>query len=114
MNRSIRSLLIAAVALVLLYSAGRKIWGGHIPADRLWIVAAIGTLGLSALIEAIWPEGNHGLLQFWCLTVLAASAIVSWIFGAPKALGILGLVLFAVSFVIAVWFSANTRLRSKE
>ena len=78
------------------------------PTDS-WLVGMIGTLGLSALIEAIWPEGDHALLQFWCLTTLAASALVSWAAGGEKWIGILGAVLLAISFLIAAGVSAGRR-----
>lgn len=102
-------LVIAAGAGVLLYHAATRFMAGHMSPTDSWLVGMIGTLGLSALIEAIWPEGDHALLQFWCLTTLAASALVSWAAGGEKWIGILGAVLLAISFLIAAGVSAGRR-----
>lgn len=102
-------LVIAAVAAYLLYHAATRFMAGHMSPTDSWLIGMIGTLGLSALIEAIWPEGNHALLQFWCLTTLAASGLVSWAAGGEKWLGILGAVLLAISFLIAAGVSAGRR-----
>lgn len=101
--------VIAAVAAALLYHAATKFAAGYLAPTQAWLVGMIGTLGLSALVEAIWPNGNHGLLQFWCLTTLAASALVSWAAGGPVWLGTFGAVLLAISFLIAAGFSAGRR-----
>ena len=100
-------LAIGALSIFLLYRMSQKLGGGRLSPTDSWIVGLLGTLGLSALVEAIWPEGNHGLLQFWCLTALAASALVSWAAGGAKWLGIFGAVLLALSFVLAVMSSAK-------
>lgn len=102
-------LAIAAVAAFALYHAAKRFMEGHLTPTDSWLVGMIGTLGLSALIEAIWPDGNHALLQFWCLTTLAASGLVSWAAGGEKWLGILGAVLLAISFLIAAGVSAGRR-----
>ena len=100
-------LIIAAVSLFLLYRIALKFREGHLTHTDAWLVGMVGTLGLSALVEAIWPEGNHGLLQFWCLTTLAASALVSWEAGGERWLGLAGAVLFGLSFALAVLYSAK-------
>lgn len=101
--------VIAAIAAYLLYHAAVRFREGHLNPTDTWLIGMIGTLGLSALIEAIWPEGNHGLLQFWSLTTVAASALVSWAAGGEKWLGIFGVVLLAISFLIAAGVSAGRR-----
>jgi hypothetical protein len=102
-------LVIAIGAGILLYHAAKRFTAGHLAPTDSWLVGMIGTLGLSALIEAIWPEGNHALLQFWCLTTLAASGLVSWAAGGDQWLGIFGAVLLAISFLIAAGVSAGRR-----
>ncbi len=61
----------------------------------------IGILGLTALVEAIWPEGNMGLLQYWALTALAAAGLVAWAMGGAKWIGVLGLIALFAGFAIA-------------
>jgi hypothetical protein len=102
-------LVIAVAAAYLLYHAATRFIEGHLSPTDSWLIGMVGTLGLSALIEAIWPEGRHALLQFWCLTTLAASALVSWAAGGEKWLGTLGAVLLAISFLIAAGVSAGRR-----
>lgn len=102
-------LVIALVAAALLYHAGTQFAAGHMTPTNAWLIGMIATLGLSALVEAVWPEGNHGLLQFWCLTTLAASALVSWAAGGAAWLGGFGAALLAVSFIIAAGYSAGRR-----
>ena len=101
--------IIATVAAFLLYHAATRFAGGHLTPRDAWLVGLIGTLGLSALVEAIWPEGHHGLLQFWCLTTLAASALVSWAAGGDQVVGVIGAIMTAVSFLIAAGVSAGRR-----
>lgn len=101
--------IIAAVAAYLLYHAATRFMAGQLTPRDAWLVGMIGTLGLSALVEAIWPEGNHGLLQYWCLTTLAASALVTWAAGGGRMVGIIGAVMAAVSFLIAAGVSAGRR-----
>ncbi len=101
--------VIAGVAAVLLYHAATQFVAGHMNPTHAWLIGMIGTLGLSALVEALWPNGNHSLLQFWCLTTLAASGLVSWAGGGEQWLGVFGAVLLAISFLIAAGFSAGRR-----
>ncbi len=99
--------IIAAVSVYLLYHIALRFGEGRMNPTDSWLIAMVGTLGLSALVEAIWPDGNHGLLQFWCLTTLAAAALVSWVAGGAQWLGIAGAALFAISFALAVMSSAK-------
>lgn len=101
--------IIAAVSAYMLYHVALRLKSGHMSATDSWVVGLFGTLGLSALVEAIWPEGNHGLLQFWCLTALAASAIASWAAGGEKWIGLMGAIMMGLSFVLAVMSSVNSR-----
>ena len=101
-------IVIAAVAAFLLFHAAKRFMAGDLKPADAWLIGMIGTLGLSAFVEAIWPEGHHGLLQYWCLTVLAASGLVSWAAGGDKWMGILGAIMLAVSFVIAALVSARS------
>ena len=101
--------VIAGVAAFALYHAATRFMAGHLSPTDSWLVAMVGTLGLSALVEAIWPEGDHSLLQYWCLTTLAASALVSWAAGGEQWLGLVGALLVAISFFIAAGFSAGRR-----
>jgi hypothetical protein len=101
--------VIAAVSAYVLFQVAMRIRSGHMSATESWVIGLFGTLGLSALVEAIWPEGNHGLLQFWCLTALAASGIASWVAGGDKFIGILGAVMMGLSFVLAALSSMKER-----
>lgn len=105
-------IVIAAAAALLLFHAAKRFMAGALKPTDAWLVGMIGTLGLSAFVEAIWPDGNHGLLQFWCLTVLAASGLVSWASGGDKWMGILGGGMLALSFAIAVLASARLKRNS--
>ena len=100
---------IAAVSAYMLYHVALRLRSGHMSVTDSWVVGLFGTLGLSALVEAFWPDGNHGLLQYWCLTVLAASGIASWAAGGDKWIGLLGAIMMGLSFVLAVVMSANSR-----
>ena len=93
--------IIAAVAAYLMYHAVARFLAGQLPATDTWFAGMIGILGLTALVEAIWPEGNMGLLQYWALTALAAAALVAWAMGGAKWIGILGLVALIAGFAIA-------------
>lgn len=93
--------IIAAVAAYLMYHAVTRFMAGTLSPTDAWLAGMIGTLGLTALVEAIWPEGNMGLLQFWALTALAAAALVAWAMGGAKWIGILGLVALIAGFAIA-------------
>ena len=99
--------VISAIAAFLLYHAATRFMAGHLSPRDAWLVGMIGTLGLSALIEAIWPEGDHALLQFWCLTTFAASGLVSWAAGGDMVIGIIGAVALAIGFLIAAGMSAG-------
>lgn len=101
--------VIAAISAYVLYQVAMRIRSGNMSATESWVIGLFGTLGLSALVEAIWPEGNHGLLQFWCLTALAASGIASWVAGGDKFIGILGAVMMGLSFVLAALSSMKGR-----
>lgn len=100
---------VAAVSAYMLYHVAMRFQSGHLSATDSWLVGLFGTLGLSALVEAIWPDGNHGLLQFWCLTALAASGLASWAAGGDKWIGGLATIMMAVSFLLAVLYSAKGR-----
>ena len=102
-------LAIAVVSAYLLYHVAIRLRSGHLTTTDSWLVGLFGTLGLSAIVEAIWPDGNHGLLQFWCLTALAASGLVTWAAGGERWLGISGAVLLAASFLLAVMSSVKGR-----
>lgn len=104
--------VIAAIAAFLLFHAAKRFFAGDLKPADAWLIGMIGTLGMSAFVEAIWPDGNHGLLQYWCLTVLAASGLVSWAAGGDKWMGILGAIMLAVSFVIAALVSARSGTKS--
>lgn len=99
--------VVGAVALALMASVANRLYFGTLAPTHGWLIAVFGTLALSALVEAIWPNGNHGLLQFWNLTVLAAATLMSWAIGGAPWLGIFGAVLFALSFIIAAMESAR-------
>jgi hypothetical protein len=94
-------LIIAVVAAYLMYHAVTRFMAGQLPPTDAWLAGMIGTLGLTALVEAIWPEGNHGLMQYWALTALAAAALVAWAMGGAKWIGILGLIALFAGFAIA-------------
>ena len=100
---------IAVVSAYMLYHVALRLKSGHMSATDSWIVGLFGTLGLSALVEAIWPDGNHGLLQFWCLTALAASGIATWVAGGDKLIGMFGAAMMAVSFLLALMSSMKGR-----
>jgi hypothetical protein len=101
--------IIAAVSAYMLFNVAMRLKAGHMSSTESWVIGLFGTLGLSALVEAIWPEGNHGLLQFWCLTVLAASGIASWVAGGDKWIGMFGAAMLAVSFLLALMSSMKGR-----
>jgi len=101
--------IIAAVAAYLLYHAAMRFRAGNLSPTDTWLAGMIGTLGLTALVEAIWPEGNHGLLQYWGLTTLAASALVAWAMGGQTWIGILGLITLVAGFAIAAIDAARGR-----
>ena len=101
--------VIALVAAVLLYHAAKRFMAGDLKPTDAWLTGMIGALGLTAFVEAMWPEGDHRLLQFWGLTTLAASALVAWAMGGEKWIGILGAVTLAISFFIAAGYSAGRR-----
>ena len=100
---------IAAVAAFMLYHVAMRLKAGHMPPSESWLVGLIGAIGLSALVEATWPKGNHGLLQFWLLTLLAASGIATWFAGGDQWIGIMSAITLAGSFVLAVIYSATSR-----
>lgn len=102
-------IIIAAVAAVLLYHAAHRFMAGKLSPTDAWLAGMIGTLGLTALVEAIWPEGNHGLLQYWGLTTLASAALVAWAMGGATWIGILGLITLIGGFVVAALESAKGR-----
>ncbi len=102
-------LVIAAVAAFLLYHAYLRFHEGRLPPTDAWLAGMIGTLGLTALVEAIFPNGRHGLLQFWGMTTLAATALVAWALGGANWIGILGLVSLLASFALAVAEAAKGR-----
>ena len=93
--------VMAAVAAYALYLAVHQFMAGRLAPTDAWLAGMIGTLGLTALVEAIWPDGNHGLLQYWSLTTLASAALVAWAMGGARWIGILGLVTLAAGFAIA-------------
>lgn len=93
--------IIAAVAAYLMYHAATRFMAGQLSPTDAWFAGMIGILGLTALVEAIWPEGNMGLLQFWALTALASAALVAWAMGGAKWIGILGLIALIAGFAIA-------------
>jgi hypothetical protein len=101
--------VIAAVSAYMLYHVAMRFRDGHLSATDSWLIGLFGTLGLSALVEAIWPEGNHGLLQFWCLTALAASGLASWAAGGDTWIGGFATVMMAASFLLAAMSSAKGR-----
>lgn len=101
--------VIAGIAAFLVYHALIRFQAGHLTPTDSWLIGMIATLGLSALVEAVWPNGNHGLLQFWTLTTIAASALVSWAAGGQTWLGIFGAGLLLISFLIAAGVSAGRR-----
>ena len=100
-------IVIAAIAGILLYHAIAQFMAGKLAPTDAWLAGMIGTLGLTALVEAIWPNGNHGLLQYWGLTALASSALVAWAMGGAKWIGILGLLTLVTGFAIAVLEAAK-------
>ena len=100
---------IAAFAAFMLYHVAMRIKAGHMPPSESWLVGLCGAIGLSALVEAMWPEGNHGLLQFWLLTLLAASGVATWFAGGDQWIGIISAIILAISFVLAVLYSATSR-----
>ncbi len=93
--------IIAAVAAYLMYHAVTRFLAGQLSPTDAWFAGMIGILGLTALVEAIWPEGNMGLLQFWALTALASAALVAWAMGGARWIGILGLIALIAGFAIA-------------
>ncbi len=93
--------IIAAVAAYLMYHAVSRFLAGQLSPTDAWFAGMIGILGLTALVEAIWPEGNMGLLQFWALTALASAALVAWAMGGARWIGILGLIALIAGFAIA-------------
>ena len=100
-------LVLAAASMFLLFEALSRVHAGAFPMKEAWILGVFGALGFSALVEAIWPEGNHLLLQFWCLMAFAASGLVSWAAGGDKWLGIVGAALLLLGLLLAVWMSAK-------
>ena len=100
-------LIIAAVAAYLMYHAVTRFLAGQLSPTDAWLAGMIGILGLTALVEAIWPEGNMGLLQFWALTALASAALVAWAMGGARWIGILGLVALVAGFAIAAMEAAK-------
>lgn len=102
-------IIIAVVAAVLLYHAAKRFMAGKLSPTDAWLAGMIGTLGLTAAVEAIWPDGNHGLLQYWGLTTLASAALVAWAMGGAMWIGIVGLVTLVAGFVVAVMESAKGR-----
>ncbi len=94
-------LIIAAVAAFLMYHAITRFLAGQLSPADAWFAGMIGILGLTALVEAIWPEGNMGLLQYWALTALAAAGLVAWAMGGAKWIGVLGLIALIAGFAIA-------------
>lgn len=101
--------VVAAIAAFLVYHAAIRFQAGNLAPTDSWMIAMIATLGASALVEAVWPEGDHGLLQFWTLTTISASALVSWAAGGQNWLGVIGAGLLAISFLIAAGVSAGRR-----
>ena len=101
--------IIAAVAAYLMYHAVTRFMAGQLSPTDAWFAGMIGTLGLTALVEAIWPEGNMGLLQFWALTALASAALVAWAMGGERWIGILGLIALVAGFVIAAMEASKGR-----
>ena len=99
--------IIAAVAAYLLYHAAMRFRSGNLSPTDAWLAGMIGTLGLTALVEAIWPEGNHGLLQYWALTTLASAALVAWAMGGQTWIGLLGLVTLIAGFALAAMEAAK-------
>ena len=96
-------IVIAAIAGVALYHAAMQLLAGKLSPTDAWFAGTLGTLGLTALVEAIWPNGNHGLLQFWAMTALAASAMVAWAMGGATWVGLLGLMMTIFGFGLAVF-----------
>ena len=109
-------LAVAAAALFMLFLTLNRFRGGGFPMKEAWILGVFSTLGISALVEAIWPEGNHLLLQFWCLMAFAASGLMSWAAGGGKWLGLMGAALMVLGLMLAVWSSSRglRRARVKE
>ena len=101
--------VIGVLAVGIAAQSAMLMWRGHLSPTEMWLVGMTGTLGLSALVEAAWPDGQHGLLQFWCLTALGASGLISWAAGGDKWLGILGAVMVGLAFALAVMSSVKGR-----
>ncbi len=102
-------LLIAAAALFMLFLTLNRFRGGGFPMKEAWILGVFGALGLSALVEAIWPEGEHLLLQFWCLMAFAASGLISWAAGGDKWLAVVSAALMLSGLLLSVWSSSRGR-----
>lgn len=104
------NIAIAALSIVLIASLSRRFfsWTGY-DLTRAWLLGMIAAMGLTAIVEAIWPSRIHLFISSWSLNTMAASFLVSWAAGGERWLGWAGLAMLLVSFLAAVVMTAKAK-----
>jgi hypothetical protein len=100
-------LAMGAIALFVLFKAWQLLMAGQLPVSTAFIAGTFGVLGLSALVEAIWPDGDLGLIHFWMLTAVGATGVAAWAGGGKPWMGALGIFGLILSFAFAVKDAAD-------
>lgn len=104
------NIVIAVLAVVLLASLSRRFfsWTGY-DLTKAWLLGMIAAMGLTAIVEAIWPSRIHLFISSWSLNTMAASFLVSWAAGGERWLGWAGLAMLVVSFLAAAVMTAKAK-----
>ncbi|HRD74995.1 MAG TPA: hypothetical protein PK264_03510 [Hyphomicrobiaceae bacterium] len=102
--------LVAAIAAVLIATMWRQFFS-HSGFDmkNAWVLGMLTAVGLSSLVEAIFPDRIHLFISSWLINASGAAFLVSYAAGGERWLGLVGLGLMLLSFLIALAMTARAR-----
>ena len=104
------NIVIAVLSVILIASLSRRFfsWTGY-DLTKAWLIGMIAAMGLTAIVEALWPSRIHLFMSSWSLNAMAASFLVSWAAGGERWLGWAGLAMLILSFLAAAVMTAKAR-----
>ena len=104
------NIVIAVLSVILIASLSRRFfsWTGY-DLTKAWLIGMIAAMGLTAIVEALWPSRIHLFMSSWSLNAMAASFLVSWAAGGERWLGWAGLAMLILSFLAAAVMPAKAR-----
>jgi len=102
--------VVAAIAFLLIFTMWRQFFSFQgFDLKKAWVLGMLTAVGLTSIVEAVFPDRIHLFLSSWLVNASGAAFLVSYAAGGERWLGLVGLALLALSFLIALLMTMRVR-----